>query len=211
VKTDELIRALAQGVNAGSSLERVLWLAFGTAIAAAVVALALVMKLPGDLGSSLQDGRFVLKLAVLLAVVATSFALFRRMAFPERLDRHVWLILLLGPAMLGAGIAFELLATPPAQWVAGALGHNGLVCLTIVPLVGLGPLAVLLWVQRFGAPTRPGWAGFCAGLLAGGIGAVLYGLNCPDNSPLFVLLWYPMAIGSVGLLGAIIGSRFLHW
>ena len=55
------------------------------------------------------------------------------------------------------------------------------------------------------------FAGFCAGLLAGGIAATFYAANCTDDSPLFVATWYPLAIGLLALLGAVLGGRFARW
>jgi hypothetical protein len=54
-------------------------------------------------------------------------------------------------------------------------------------------------------------AGAAAGLLAGGLGAVLYAIHCPDDSPLFVALWYVPAVALVVLAGAAAGSRVLRW
>jgi hypothetical protein len=50
-----------------------------------------------------------------------------------------------------------------------------------------------------------------AGLLAGGMGAALYAMHCPDDSPLFVATWYGLAIAVVATLGAVLGSRVLRW
>lgn len=58
---------------------------------------------------------------------------------------------------------------------------------------------------------RPGFAGFSAGILAGGIAATLYAANCADDSPLFVATWYPIAIGALALLGVALGQRFARW
>ena len=64
-------------------------------------------------------------------------------------------------------------------------------------------------------PTRPGevavLTGFLAGLLAGGLGAAAYAADCPDDSPLFVMTWYPVGILALGALGAFAGSKLLRW
>jgi serine/threonine protein kinase len=75
-----------------------------------------------------------------------------------------------------------------------ATGKNSFNCLSWIPIIGIGPLALLLPVLRHGAPTRPAFAGAVTGLLAGGIAATFYAANCTDDSPLFVVTWYPLAI-----------------
>jgi hypothetical protein len=75
-----------------------------------------------------------------------------------------------------------------------------------VPLL-VGVLAAL----RYGAPTRPRLAGAAAGLLAGGLAATLYAAHCPDDSPLFVVTWYSLAIAMVVIAGSLIGPRVLRW
>jgi hypothetical protein len=64
---------------------------------------------------------------------------------------------------------------------------------------------------RHGAPTKPGLAGAIAGLAASGIATTFYAANCTDDSPLFVIVWYPLAIGLVALIGFLGGLRFLKW
>ncbi|MFD2143896.1 NrsF family protein [Ancylobacter oerskovii] len=65
--------------------------------------------------------------------------------------------------------------------------------------------------MKRGAPEHPAWAGAAGGALAGGLGAALYALHCTDDSPLFVLTWYGLAIGFMTVAGALIGRRTLSW
>ena len=50
-----------------------------------------------------------------------------------------------------------------------------------------------------------------AGLAAGGLAAAFYASNCTDDSPLFVALWYTLAIGIVTGAGYLAGKRWLTW
>ena len=54
-------------------------------------------------------------------------------------------------------------------------------------------------------------AGAVAGLVAGGVGATLYAMHCTDDSPLFVALWYSLAVALVALAGAAAGRWLLRW
>ena len=105
----------------------------------------------------------------------------------------------------------ELMVVPPDLWMPRLIGHNMRFCTTMIPLFALGPLVLLLWAFRRGAPDNPARAGAVAGLIAGGIGAAFYAAHCFDDSPLFVATWYTLAIGVVTGLGALLGSRFLRW
>jgi hypothetical protein len=43
------------------------------------------------------------------------------------------------------------------------------------------------------------------------MGGFLYAAHCPDDSPLFVLAWYGLAIALVTGAGMLVGSRVLRW
>jgi hypothetical protein len=50
-----------------------------------------------------------------------------------------------------------------------------------------------------------------AGLAAAGISATFYASSGDEDSPLFVLLWYPIAVAIVALAGYLLGRRLLRW
>jgi hypothetical protein len=50
-----------------------------------------------------------------------------------------------------------------------------------------------------------------AGVAAAGLAAALYALQCTDDLPLFVAVWYSLAIVIVSLLGAAAVPRLLRW
>jgi hypothetical protein len=92
------------------------------------------------------------------------------------------------------------------------MGHNALICSTLVPLMSFGPLiAALVVLKRSGAPTNPALAGAGAGLVAAAFGLALYSTHCPDDSPLFVACWYGLATVITVVIGSILGSRWLRW
>jgi hypothetical protein len=64
---------------------------------------------------------------------------------------------------------------------------------------------------RNGAPLDPSLSGAIAGLAASSIAAAFYAMNCFDDSPLFVITWYPLAIFGVVLAGYFAGARYLQW
>ena len=46
---------------------------------------------------------------------------------------------------------------------------------------------------------------------ASSLAAVFYGMNCFDDSPLFVVTWYPLAMLAVVAAGYFAGLRYLRW
>ena len=74
-----------------------------------------------------------------------------------------------------------------------------------------GPLALIMTAMRASAPSQTALAGAIAGFAAGVVAGFFYGIHCIDDSPLFVVTWYTIAIGLMTLLGAAIGRRVLAW
>jgi len=145
-----------------------------------------------------------------VCVAVGSAAFLGYAAVPVRAAGRRWL-LWLGPVLLAIGVGIELATTPVDSWSRRWLGHNAAHCLSLVPLLSIPSLPCLFLALRRAAPHRPALAGATAGLLAGSIGAVLYALTCPDDSPLFVATWYSIAIGAVAGVSAMIGNRWLRW
>jgi hypothetical protein len=119
--------------------------------------------------------------------------------------------LVAAPVLMILAVGVELYMVPPDHWMAKLIGHNMRFCTTMIPVFSLGPLALLLWAFRRGAPENPARAGAIAGLIAGGLGGAFYAAHCFDDSPLFVATWYTLAIAFVTGLGALLGSKLLRW
>ena len=105
----------------------------------------------------------------------------------------------------------ELMAIPANQIGPRWIGNNSLVCVTSIPLIGIGPLAAFLLALRHGAPTSPSVSGALAGIAAGGLAATFYAAHCADDSPLFVATWYTLAIAFLALAGAFAGRVVARW
>ena len=212
MRTDEFIAALAEDTGPpGSPPQRVLWFAVAAgAVIACIVFWALLGPRP-DFVTAVQTSRFIFKFVISLALAFSAFVALRQMVRPEMGGRPLNATLLTAPVLLLIAVVLELLAVPSAQWVARWIGQNSVHCMTFIPILSLGPLAVLLFVLRACASTAPAKTGALAGLLAGGIGAFFYAAHCPDDSPLFVACWYTIAITFVTGVGALVGARLLRW
>ena len=95
-------------------------------------------------------------------------------------------ILMAVPLLLACAVAVELIVMPRDVWMKLLVGKNSRVCLTLISLLAIGPLACLLIALRQGASEKPGFTGGLAGMAASGIAATFYAANCTDDSPLFV-------------------------
>jgi hypothetical protein len=210
--TNELIRAIAADARRpGMPMRRAWQIAVLAAILLAALAFLSMLGPRHDIGEALSTMRFPFKFVVTLTLAASALALLRGLSRPIDAAPTRLLLLLLAPALLAFAIATELLVVPPSQWVVRMIGTNSLSCLTFIPLIGLAPLAIFLATLRYGAPTQPAIAGAVAGLLAGGVSASFYALHCPDDSPLFLSVWYTAAIAILTAIGAMVAPRIAQW
>ncbi|WP_404406358.1 NrsF family protein [Pelagibacterium halotolerans] len=211
MKTDDLIAALAADAPPrGPRLDSVWAIAL---VCAALFALAVFFGTIGprpDFWSAIQTIRFDFKFVLTGVLGVTSFVMLRALAVPGAKRPH-WSLLALAPALGIAAVILELIALPPDTWQMAQIGKNSVVCLTFIPIIGLAPVGALILALRRAAPTRPTLAGGVAGLVAGGIAATLYAAHCIDDSPLFVMTWYPLAIAMLVVLGAVLGRIFARW
>jgi len=211
VKTDDLINLLAQDAPVRMRIGKALTLAV---IAGVLISGGLFFAMIGfraDIDTAMATVRFLFKFVVTIALAVTACAVVFRIGRPGAPMRLWGWMLLAAPILLLAAVAAELVVMPADSWGARMIGHNARFCLTLIPLLSIGPLACFLFALRQGAPERPGVAGAVAGLAASGIAATFYASNCTDDSPLFVLLWYPIAIAIVTGIGYILGKRILRW
>jgi len=143
------------------------------------------------------------------ALAAGAFWATLKASYPESRPGLWWIAVPL--AILAMGLGLELSRTPSALWGERLLGQTAFGCFLCVTLLSLPILAAVLAVLRHGATTHPRRSGAVAGLLAGGITAALYTLHCPEDSLLFVAAWHVLAIATVSVCGALVGSRYLRW
>jgi len=179
--------------------------------AATTAAFALALGVRPDFWQAIATIRFPFKVLVVAMLAVTAFGLVLRVGRPGAKVSAWGYAVLAAPALLAIGAVAELFAIPAARWSEALVGTNRVLCLIIIPSLSLLPLAAALFGLRHGAPTRPALAGAVAGLLAGAMAAVLYALNCDNDSPLFVMTWYPLAISIVVLAGSLLGARLLRW
>jgi hypothetical protein len=212
METDKLIKALAADTRRQAiSLSQVWSVAL---VLAAMVAAAVFFSTIGprpDIAAAAETPRFLFKFVVTVALAATAFVLAQALSRPGESWRAYLPYLALPGLLIASAVVFELLVMPLETWQARLVGTNSKACLTYIPLIGLGPLALFLLTLRYGASTRPAFAGAVAGLLAGGVAATFYAAHCTDDSPLFVATWYSIAIIGLAAVGSVAAHRIARW
>ena len=210
--TSEFIKTLAADTRRISiSLPAMWWVAVAIAISIAAVVFFATLGLRPDIAAAARTVRFLFKFLVTITLVVSAFGCIRALSRPGEPSLRVIACLAAAPALVLLAVITELLILPSNTWSATMIGTNSIVCLTYIPLIGIGPLAVLLLALRRGAPSRPVLAGAVAGLLAGGIAATFYAAQCNNDSPLFVAVWYTISIAGLAILGAVGARQFARW
>jgi hypothetical protein len=212
VRTSELIAALAadpipEPIRLGRRIAAALAIGF-------VGSVALYFLLLGprpDIGAAADSMRFWLKLVDSLAFALPTFLLTLRLARPDAEPRALAFWLIAPFILLAAGVIVELLVVPQSEWMSRLMGANAMHCTITIPILAAPVLAALIVALSAGAPLHPGLTGALAGAAAAGVGALVYASSCPDDSPLFVATWYPLATLICMGAGALAGRWFLEW
>jgi hypothetical protein len=210
VKTDDLIELLVKDLVPWRFRSILAGAVAGGIIIAAIVFFAAVGFRP-DIAEAVKSSRFLFKFVVTVSLAISAIWVTLSVGRPGGSLAHGGVALAIAPALLVGAAVVELLVLPQSQWMAHLVGHNARFCLTLIPLLSIGPLGCLLAALREGAPSSPGLAGAVAGLAASGIAATFYAANCTDDSALFVMTWYPIATLIVTTAGGLVGRKLLRW
>ncbi|RUU11123.1 DUF1109 family protein [Mesorhizobium sp. USDA-HM6] len=212
MRTEDLIKALdADASSKAMPLGLAWWAAFGVAVVVAAGVFFMTIGPRPDIMPAMHTMRFMSKFVFTLTLAASAFALIRALSTPGAATKRAMALMLAAPVLVAVAVILELFVVPEADWGRRLVGSNMMICMSFIPLIGIGPLAIFLGMLRYGAPTRPVLAGAVAGLLAGGLSATFYAAHCFDDSPLFVATWYTIAIAILTALGALGGRLFVRW
>ena len=208
--TGQLIDLLIKDLKPEWSFNRIVLLAMGMGILIAASAFLVGVGFRADLAEALHSWRVLLKFVLTGTLAVSTTGMLSDLGRPNGAPEGWSWAAAVAPLLLAGAIAIELAMEPEAKWLARLVGHNSRTCLTVTPLLSVGPLLCFLVALRTGAPRAPGFAGAIAGAAASGIGATFYAANCTD-SPLFVATWYPLAILLVSATGYFGGRLLLRW
>jgi len=213
MKTDALIAALAADtapVPAGA-VGRRLRLAAALGCVGGLVILLAWLGVRHDLMPAMRTPGFWIKAGYTLWLSLGGALLIARLARPGGRAGPATPILaagLIAIVLLGAVV---LVAAPADQRAVMVMGHSWRLCPWRILVIAAPVFAALIWGLRRFAPTRLTLTGAAAGLLAGALGASVYGLACTESSPTFVAIWYTLGISLCAAIGAASGRWLLRW
>ena len=213
MKTDDLIAALA--ADASPVRRNAVWtrwaVALGLALAVSGAVMAFGWGVRPDLHQAMRTTPFWMKAGYTAALGVAGLLMVERAGRPG--VRLGWGVVLASAALvlIAALAAHELMNLPMANWRADMMGSSARVCPWRILAISAPVFAIAMVTLRWMAPTRPAVAGAAAGLLAGGLGATVYGLHCQETAAAFTALWYTLGMALWPLVGAAIGRWALRW
>ena len=200
------LRPARKGAVAGR-----LAVALAVGLAASLVGVALTLGLRPDFAHAAASRMFWMKLAYAGAYATVGVLCVERLARPAGAagSRLRWLA---APAAAIALLAvLQVTRAPAAQIRHLVMGDSAMICPWIIAATSAPLLIALIWAVRGLAPTRLRLAGALVGLTAGGFGAMIYCLHCPEVGAPFVAIWYSLGILVPCVIGALAGPRLLRW
>lgn len=211
MKTSELIEALAATDSAPvrpvTPARRLLPAVLGGVLASVIVLAGWLGFQP--LAQSAQTSWFWMKAGYGVAAAVAGMAMALPLSRPGGRPGAAGLVL-----AVAALTVIWLMAMHRAMGGGGLalwLGHTWMVCpWRILALAAPIWLAAVLAMRGL-APTRLAMAGAAAGLLAGGLSVVVYGLFCQETAAPFVAVWYSLGMAASIAAGAVLGPRLLRW
>jgi len=212
MKTEDLISALsADNETRGAPMSWTFAFGLGAGFALSALFFFTTMGLRDTFFGSLGDLRFLFKFVFSLTMAASGFFLAWRLSRPEADAGFAAKTVFLAPAFVVLACLAEMAVTPSNLWATRMIGQNAVHCLLAIPAMALAPLMGLFAALRHGAPSNGRRAGAAAALASAGLAATLYAMNCPDDSPFFLAVWYVIATSIVVGLGWLAGGRLLRW
>ncbi len=213
MKTDDLISLLATGAGAVEprAVERRYAKAMaGGALAALLLMLSMLSVRP-DLADAVRLPMFWIKIGFVASLVAASLFAALRLARPG--VRLGWVPgVIVAPVLVMWSIAvLALIQADPALRSDLFFGSTWKVCPFLIAVISMPVFVATMWAMKGLAPTRPRFAGFAAGLLAGAVAALVYCLHCPETEAPFIGFWYLLGMSIPAGLGAVLGRALLRW
>jgi hypothetical protein len=205
-----LIRTLSESAQAVKPSVRPLRLCliWAAGTVAYIMFSAFLLGLRDDLLFRLQSPLYLLELALLAAVILSTFLAVALLSFPD-LHQRRWLAWLPLPsafmfiAVLFLGFQESLLPAGPAA--------PGMECLICISLLSLAPAVWIMAVLRSQASTHYHLAGGLALLAAAGIGGFILRLCEKTDAIIHIIQWHYLPLIGAVAAGLWLGRKFIKW
>ena len=213
MKTDELVLMLARGdisVPRHAVTKRI-GLALGLGLIAAFGLMLALLGIRPDLSEAIRLPMFWIKFLFALSLGVVGLIAVKRLARPGATLKKLPLAFALPIGALW-GVALLVLAqASPLQRIHLVLGETWYECPFLITMLSLPIFIATILAMRSFAPTKLTQAGAAVGLMAGGWGAVVYCLHCPEMGAPFIGIWYLIGILIPSGIGAMVGKTLLRW
>lgn len=213
MRTDQLIELLSNNAGAveqGAVVRRV-GAALGVGVVGAMALMLIVYGINRALDAYVMLPAFWVKIVFAGSLLAAALVLFARLAQPgATVGAGRWLVAAPVAVMwlLAFATLFDAEPASRAQLIWGSTWHS---CPFNIALLSIPAFIASLWALKQLAPTRLRMAGGASGLVAGSLGALVYGFHCPELAAPFLGIWYVLGILIPTMVGAAIGPRLLRW
>ena len=213
MKTDDLVSMLATGVQPAPrrAATRRIALALAVGLPLSFALMLYDFGLRRDLVQVMFWPMFWIKLLFPACIAAAGFVMLQRLARPGVRVGQSWLGVALPVVLVWALAVIAWFQAPADARMPLLMGQTWRSCIESICLLAVPVFVAALLALRTLAPTRPAWAGAAAGALAGGVGASVYALHCPELTAPFLAVWYVGGIALPVAVGAVIGPRLLRW
>ncbi|MGR4869671.1 NrsF family protein [Variovorax sp. LARHSF232] len=213
MKTDDLISLLATGVQPVP--RRAATRRLGFALLAGLPLAALFMLTQFGLRRDLVQAMFWpmlwVKILFPFFIAWGGFVLAQRLARPGVRAGRAWIVLVAPVLFIWAMGALSWFGAPSGQRMVLLLGETWRTCVFNIALISVPVFVAAVIAMRGLAPTRPVLAGAAVGALAGGAGATVYALHCPEITAPFLAVWYVLGMLVPVAVGAVLGPRLFRW
>jgi hypothetical protein len=211
MKTNDFIRILAADNSHTWSTRNLLAVTLLATFPLSFMIFIAELGMRKDIATAIHNPFFDLKFVVTVTLALSAGVISLHLSRPEAFLKDWGWLLTVPLGFLSLGIVADMMMLQPVTWTARLVGTNSWLCLTAIPVLSLPLLMGTLLALRHGAPANPAMTGAFAGLLSAGLAATLYASHCIDDSPLFVAVWYTLAIGLTATIGALAGSKVLKF
>ena len=213
MKTDDLIGMLATGLEPvpRRAATRGLVAALLVGLPLAVLISLMEIGIRRDLVQAMFWPMLWVKILFPFFIAWGGFVLTQRLSRPGVRAGRAWMTVAV-PILLMWGLALaSWIGAPAEERMPLLMGQTWRSCAFNIALISAPVFVAGLAALKGMAPTRPAWAGAAVGMLAGGAGATVYALHCPELTAPFLAVWYLAGMLMPVVAGALIGPRLLRW